>query len=52
MFMKPAGEEAEFLPMELPTKVALTVCVYAVLHLGILPGNFITLAKEAVSALF
>ncbi|MCH7495726.1 MAG: NADH-quinone oxidoreductase subunit N [Candidatus Marinimicrobia bacterium] len=52
MFMKPVGEEIEISSMELPTKVALTVCVYAVLHLGILPGNFITLAKEAVSALF
>ena len=52
MYMKPLEEEIEFSPMELPTKVALTVCVYAVLHLGVLPGNFITLAREAVSALF
>ena len=52
MFMKPAEEQAEFTLMELPAKVALAVSVYAVLHLGILPGNFITLAKEAVSALY
>ncbi|MCH8304604.1 MAG: NADH-quinone oxidoreductase subunit N [Candidatus Marinimicrobia bacterium] len=52
MYMKPVVEETEFSPMELPAKVALTVCVYAVLHLGILPGNFITLAEEAISALF
>ena len=52
MYMKPVEEETEFPPMELPAKVALTVCVYAVLHLGILPGNFITIAEEAVSALF
>ena len=52
MFMKPVEEETEISSMELPTKVALTVCVYAVLYLGVLPGNFITLAKEAVSALF
>ena len=52
MYKKPVVEEAEFSPMELPAKVALTVCVYAVLHLGILPGNFIILAEEAISALF
>ena len=52
MYMKPLEEEIEFSPMELPAKVALTVCVYAVLHLGVLPGNFITLAREAVSAIF
>jgi len=52
MYMKPVEAEVEHLPVSYSARLGLILCVYAVIHIGILPSSFIRMAENAVSSLF
>jgi NADH-quinone oxidoreductase subunit N len=52
MFMHPPHAEAQRIPVALGASLVLLISLWGVLHLGILPNSFLSLAQASVSSLF